>query len=250
MLSPAAHWRSAAADTFALVVYCFIAGMAIEVSISGMSFQQSLSSRLLSIPVNILIAGLTAAIAICLSARRAAVRAASSCCATSPTCWPTSASIAGLCRHSVERRRRRPTNAGGGHQQCAGLHGDGRGVWLFPGILPAAVPGGGLRLNQEPGKAGSCRADYLRLRLPRRNRLRRIRVKPGLGLRGSSSWPTPAPTRVRLRHDGAEPPRAPGTRGNPTVHDRRRWRSPDRSASGRIASASRPSRPAIKRTTW
>ncbi|MFS9605229.1 L-alanine exporter AlaE, partial [Klebsiella pneumoniae] len=24
MLSPAAHWRSAAADTFALVVYCFI----------------------------------------------------------------------------------------------------------------------------------------------------------------------------------------------------------------------------------
>lgn len=41
MLSPAAHWRSAAADTFALVVYCFIAGMAIEVLISGMSFQQS-----------------------------------------------------------------------------------------------------------------------------------------------------------------------------------------------------------------
>ena len=35
------HWRSAAADTFALVVYCFIAGMAIEVLISGMSFQQS-----------------------------------------------------------------------------------------------------------------------------------------------------------------------------------------------------------------
>ncbi|QLJ33917.1 L-alanine exporter AlaE, partial [Serratia marcescens] len=30
--------------------------MAIEVLISGMSFQQSLSSRLLSIPVNILIA--------------------------------------------------------------------------------------------------------------------------------------------------------------------------------------------------
>ncbi|HIF6759011.1 TPA: L-alanine exporter AlaE [Serratia marcescens] len=56
MLSPTTHWRSAAADTFALVVYCFIAGMAIEVLISGMSFQQSLSSRLLSIPVNILIA--------------------------------------------------------------------------------------------------------------------------------------------------------------------------------------------------
>ncbi|EPC5668741.1 L-alanine exporter AlaE [Serratia liquefaciens] len=56
MLSPATHWRSAAADTFALVVYCFIAGMAIEILISGMNFQQSLSSRLLSIPVNILIA--------------------------------------------------------------------------------------------------------------------------------------------------------------------------------------------------
>jgi hypothetical protein len=56
MLSPVAHWRIAAADTFALVVYCFIAGMAIEILVSGMSFQQSLSSRLLSIPVNILIA--------------------------------------------------------------------------------------------------------------------------------------------------------------------------------------------------
>ncbi|HCJ98549.1 MAG TPA: L-alanine exporter AlaE [Serratia grimesii] len=56
MLSPVPQWRSAAADTFALVVYCFIAGMAIEILISGMSFQQSLSSRLLSIPVNILIA--------------------------------------------------------------------------------------------------------------------------------------------------------------------------------------------------
>ncbi|MGQ8818794.1 L-alanine exporter AlaE [Serratia sp. NA_13] len=56
MLSPVAHLRSAAADTFALVVYCFIAGMAIEMLVSGMNFQQSLSSRLLSIPVNILIA--------------------------------------------------------------------------------------------------------------------------------------------------------------------------------------------------
>lgn len=56
MLSPVAYWRSAAADTFALVVYCFIAGMAIEILVSGMNFQQSLSSRLVSIPVNILIA--------------------------------------------------------------------------------------------------------------------------------------------------------------------------------------------------
>ncbi|KYQ99401.1 hypothetical protein AWY96_13145 [Serratia plymuthica] len=56
MLSPVSYWRSAAADTFALVVYCFIAGMAIEILVSGMSFHQSLSSRLVSIPVNILIA--------------------------------------------------------------------------------------------------------------------------------------------------------------------------------------------------
>ncbi len=48
--------RSAAADTFALVVYCFVAGMAIEILLSGMSVEQSLSSRLLSIPVNIVIA--------------------------------------------------------------------------------------------------------------------------------------------------------------------------------------------------
>lgn len=48
--------RSAFADTFALVVYCFITGMAIEILLSGMSLHQSLSSRLLAIPVNIVIA--------------------------------------------------------------------------------------------------------------------------------------------------------------------------------------------------
>lgn len=48
--------RHAAADTFAMVVYCFVVGMLIEIFISGMSFPQSLSSRLVSVPVNILIA--------------------------------------------------------------------------------------------------------------------------------------------------------------------------------------------------
>ncbi len=48
--------RHAAADTFALVVFCFISGMIIEILISGMTFQQSLASRTLSIPVNIAIA--------------------------------------------------------------------------------------------------------------------------------------------------------------------------------------------------
>ncbi|KII77042.1 L-alanine exporter AlaE [Vibrio renipiscarius] len=49
-------FRSAAADTFAMVVFCFISGMFIEIFISGMTFEQSLASRLLSIPVNIAIA--------------------------------------------------------------------------------------------------------------------------------------------------------------------------------------------------
>ena len=48
--------RHAAADTFAMVVFCFIVGMIIEILISGMTFEQSLASRLLSIPVNIAIA--------------------------------------------------------------------------------------------------------------------------------------------------------------------------------------------------
>jgi len=48
--------RNAAADTFAMVVFSFITGMLIEVFVSGMTFEQSLASRTLSIPVNIAIA--------------------------------------------------------------------------------------------------------------------------------------------------------------------------------------------------
>ncbi|CAH8196315.1 L-alanine exporter AlaE [Vibrio aestuarianus] len=48
--------RHAAADTFAMVVFCFVSGMIIEIFISGMTFEQSLASRTLSIPVNIAIA--------------------------------------------------------------------------------------------------------------------------------------------------------------------------------------------------
>lgn len=48
--------RHAAADTFAMVVFCFVAGMIIEIFISCMTFEQSLASRTLSIPVNIAIA--------------------------------------------------------------------------------------------------------------------------------------------------------------------------------------------------
>ncbi len=49
-------FRQAAADMFAMVVFSFIAGMAIEIFVSGMTFEQSLASRLLAIPVNIAIA--------------------------------------------------------------------------------------------------------------------------------------------------------------------------------------------------
>ncbi|MCG9596792.1 L-alanine exporter AlaE [Vibrio sp. Isolate25] len=48
--------RNAAADTFAMVVFCFVSGMIVEIFISGMTFEQSLASRTLSIPVNIAIA--------------------------------------------------------------------------------------------------------------------------------------------------------------------------------------------------
>ncbi len=48
--------RNAAVDTFAMVIFCFFTGMLIEIFVSGMSFEQSLASRTLSIPVNIIIA--------------------------------------------------------------------------------------------------------------------------------------------------------------------------------------------------
>ncbi len=48
--------RHAAADTFAMVVFCSALGMAVEILLSGMTFQQSLASRLMAIPVNIAIA--------------------------------------------------------------------------------------------------------------------------------------------------------------------------------------------------
>lgn len=56
MFSPESRLRHAAADTFAMVVYCSVVNMMIEIFISGMSFDRSLSSRLVAIPVNVLIA--------------------------------------------------------------------------------------------------------------------------------------------------------------------------------------------------
>ena len=48
--------REALADTFALISFALVVGMSIEVFIAGLSLAQSMQSRLLSIPVNILIA--------------------------------------------------------------------------------------------------------------------------------------------------------------------------------------------------
>lgn len=54
MFSPQSRLRHAVADTFAMVVYCSVVNMCIEVFLSGMSFEQSFYSRLVAIPVNIL----------------------------------------------------------------------------------------------------------------------------------------------------------------------------------------------------
>lgn len=56
MFSPQSRLRHAMADTFAMVVYCSVVNMLIEIFLSGMTFEQSLSSRLVAIPVNIIIA--------------------------------------------------------------------------------------------------------------------------------------------------------------------------------------------------
>ena len=57
MFSPQSRLRHAVADTFAMVVYCSVVNMCIEVFLSGIEFSNSLFySRLVAIPVNILIA--------------------------------------------------------------------------------------------------------------------------------------------------------------------------------------------------
>ena len=56
MFSSQSRLRHAVADTFAMVVYCSVVNMLIEIFLSGMTFEQSLSSRLVAIPVDIIIA--------------------------------------------------------------------------------------------------------------------------------------------------------------------------------------------------
>ena len=54
--SPMSIKRETIADTFALITFGLVVGMAVEIFIAGLSIDQSIQSRLLSIPTNILIA--------------------------------------------------------------------------------------------------------------------------------------------------------------------------------------------------
>lgn len=44
------------ADTFALVTFAFVVGMFVEVVLSGLTLEQSFQSRLLAIPLNVIVA--------------------------------------------------------------------------------------------------------------------------------------------------------------------------------------------------
>lgn len=102
MFSAHSRLRHAVADTFAMVVYCTVVNMMIEIFLSGMTFEQSLSSRLVAIPVNIIIAvpyGIYRDFAMRQARRISPARWMK----IWPTCWPTSPSVAGVCRYSVER---------------------------------------------------------------------------------------------------------------------------------------------------
>ncbi|MCW7551556.1 L-alanine exporter AlaE [Endozoicomonas gorgoniicola] len=48
--------RETIADTFALISFGLVVGMSVELFVAGLSIEQSLHSRLLSIPVNLLVA--------------------------------------------------------------------------------------------------------------------------------------------------------------------------------------------------
>ncbi len=48
--------REVVADVFALITFSLVTGMIIEILIAGLSLEQSMMSRLLSIPVNLIIA--------------------------------------------------------------------------------------------------------------------------------------------------------------------------------------------------
>lgn len=138
MFSPQSRLRHAVADTFAMVVYCSVVNMLIEIFLSGMSFEQSLSSRLVAIPVNIIIAwpyGLY---------RDAVMRFARR---VSPAGWVKTRRRSGLCDvpvaglrgHSVDGGRGLAPDRGGGQFEYCDFNADGGGVWLFPRLLSPPV---------------------------------------------------------------------------------------------------------------
>jgi hypothetical protein len=53
-VSAAAPLQSWLADTVAMVLFCTVTGAAVEVGISGLSWEQSLQARLAAVPLNLL----------------------------------------------------------------------------------------------------------------------------------------------------------------------------------------------------
>ena len=138
MFSPQSRLRHAVADTFAMVVYCSVVNMLIEIFLSGMSFEQSLSSRLVAIPVNIIIAwpyGLY---------RDAVMRFARR---ISPSVGekPRRRSgirdvpVARLRGYSADSGRRLASNRRSGQFKYRDFNADGCGVWLFSRLLSPPV---------------------------------------------------------------------------------------------------------------
>ncbi len=139
MFSPQSRLRHAVADTFAMVVYCSVVNMCIEVFLSGMSFEQSFYSRLVAIPVNILIAwpyGMY---------RDLFMRAARK---VSPSGWIKNlADILAyvtfqsldVCGDLVSGGRRLASDYGGGQFKHRCFDVDGGGLWLLPRLLPPTV---------------------------------------------------------------------------------------------------------------
>ena len=138
MFSPQSRLRHAVADTFAMVVYCSVVNMLIEIFLSGMTFEQSLSSRLVAIPVNIIIAwpyGLY---------RDAVMRFARR---ISPAGWVKPGGraglcdvpVSGICGYSVNRGRRLAPDRRGGQFEYCYFDVDGRRIRLFPRLLSPSV---------------------------------------------------------------------------------------------------------------
>lgn len=138
MFSPQSRLRHAVADTFAMVVYCSVVNMLIEIFLSGMSFEQSLSSRLVAIPVNIIIAALRF-IPRCRHALRAAYQPRWLGEKPGRRSGLCDVPVAGLRGHSVDGGRGLAPDRGGGQFEYCDFNADGGGVWLFPRLLSPPV---------------------------------------------------------------------------------------------------------------